>query len=432
MTAHEVHISNAAFAAVLGRLDGRPGAVVDLPHGLARLPGRLLWLIHRDDAPARDGHRLTFAAADRPDGVGDALRIALGASGHDPCGVTLAISLGVGPAGGLAAAAARGTTGWDRVDALALVGPVTVRVDLADGLTWDRIEPPGSVPPPEGLLSRTAGALGADAFARLRRLRVALIGCGRLGSLVAEGLAAAGPAMVSLIDPDVVEEHNLAESAGVTAADVGRPKAEALADLLRRLPGAGHTVVIPVPHSVLTLPALAAVKPADLIVACADSPAARLAAAVLAAAYLKPLLDVGSAILPGPQGRGDRRMGVDVRLVPPGRCLACFGGLAGLAAARDSLRGGATPRRAGDFRAERLGSLRSLNTLAVGFAQTLLEQALAGRVRDAVWLQLDVDSSGLPRLRHPEPPPARDCPLCALAADGDAGLAGLADTLERL
>jgi hypothetical protein len=150
---------------------------------------------------------------------------------------------------------------------------------------------------------------------------------------------------------------------------------------------------------------------------------------VLAAVYLQPLLDVGTGILGGP---GGRRMGADVRLVFPGRCLLCSGGLADLPAARDALLSGTSPRRAGDFRDERLGSLRSLNTVAVGLAQTLLEQWQAGRLRGPAWLQLDVDDAGLPHLHHRPAPQSLDCPLCALTAGGDAALADLPAALRRL
>jgi hypothetical protein len=118
--------------------------------------------------------------------------------------------------------------------------------------------------------------------------------------------------------------------------------------------------------------------------------------------------------------------------VLPGRCLACFGGLADLAFARHALLNGTTPSRAGNFRAERLGSLQSLNTVAVGLGQTLLEQFVSGRVRNSVWLQVDIDPAGLPHLQHRVPPVPTRCPMCELTACGDAGLEHLADWLSRL
>jgi hypothetical protein len=125
-------------------------------------------------------------------------------------------------------------------------------------------------------------------------------------------------------------------------------------------------------------------------------------------------------------------MGLDVRLVLPGRCLLCFGGLAGLTAARDELLAGVAVPAPADFRAERLGSLRSLNALAVSLAQTLLEQCLAGRLTASTWLQGDVGDGGVPRLTYPAPVPTADCPLCALTASGDAGLHAFPAVLRRL
>ncbi len=58
--------------------------------------------------------------------------------------------------------------------------------------------------------SRTIGALGGeDVWQRLIRLRVAVIGCGRSGSITALSLARLGLRHLTLIDPDMVELHNL-------------------------------------------------------------------------------------------------------------------------------------------------------------------------------------------------------------------------------
>src|SRR5262249_34597821 len=161
------------------------------------------------------------------------------------------------------------------VAVLTLVGPGLVRVPLRDGQSQWIVTPTAVGPSPDAILSRTAGALGPDAFARLRQLRAAVVGCGRLGSLAAEALAAVRVGGLALIDPDRLEEHSLGEMAGVGPADLGRPKAVALAQAVRRLPTAAGTGVTAVADSVLTLPALAEAKPADVLVSCADSPTAR-------------------------------------------------------------------------------------------------------------------------------------------------------------
>ena len=73
-----------------------------------------------------------------------------------------------------------------------------------------------------------------------------------------------------------------------------------------------------------------------------------------------------------------------MRLTPPGRCLLCLGGVENL-----------TGRRRAEWWEERAGSLRSLNSVATGFAQMLLERYfssdgpagpvwLHGEIRDSV------------------------------------------------
>ncbi|NLF14564.1 MAG: hypothetical protein GX597_22470, partial [Anaerolineaceae bacterium] len=84
----------------------------------------------------------------------------------------------------------------------------------------------GSVPPhPEQAAfwferwSRTMGALGRQAWRRLTRLQVAIVGLGRTGSAVAVTLARLGVRRVLLVDPDTVERHNLGEMDGVDEQD---------------------------------------------------------------------------------------------------------------------------------------------------------------------------------------------------------------------
>jgi len=64
--------------------------------------------------------------------------------------------------------------------------------------------------------------------------KIAVWGCGALGSWIAELLGRAGALRVVLRDPGVVTRGLLIRQ-NYTEADVGRPKAEALADRLRRL-----------------------------------------------------------------------------------------------------------------------------------------------------------------------------------------------------
>ena len=63
--------------------------------------------------------------------------------------------------------------------------------------------------------------------------RVALVGCGGLGVPAAWTLALGGQRQFRLIDADVVEESNLHRQVLYTTPDLGRRKAERLAEILR-------------------------------------------------------------------------------------------------------------------------------------------------------------------------------------------------------
>lgn len=79
--------------------------------------------------------------------------------------------------------------------------------------------------------------IGRDGQARLRAARVALVGCGALGSSLAEIMVRAGVGSLTLVDRDFVEESNLQRQSLFTEDDVARglPKAVAAEAALRRL-----------------------------------------------------------------------------------------------------------------------------------------------------------------------------------------------------
>lgn len=79
--------------------------------------------------------------------------------------------------------------------------------------------------------------IGPEGQARLRASRVAVVGCGALGTVIADGLARAGVGFLRLIDRDVVELHNLQRQVLFDETDVtaGLPKAVAAADKLARI-----------------------------------------------------------------------------------------------------------------------------------------------------------------------------------------------------
>jgi adenylyltransferase/sulfurtransferase len=79
--------------------------------------------------------------------------------------------------------------------------------------------------------------IGREGQARLRSGRLVLVGCGALGSVLAETMARAGVGSLTVVDRDYVEESNLQRQSLFDEEDVARgmPKAAAAETKLRRI-----------------------------------------------------------------------------------------------------------------------------------------------------------------------------------------------------
>jgi predicted dinucleotide-binding enzyme len=284
--------------------------------------------------------------------------------------------------------------------------------------------------------SRTIGALGGkDIWERLTRLRIAVIGCGRTGSLVAGTLARLGVQHLTLIDPDQIEAHNVAESDVIGAGDAGRPKAKAIAERLRtQLPWA-QAKLLPIVAPITVAEARAAALTCDVLFCCADNDAARLATAILATMYHKVLVDIGTGIFFQKPSDEDRRrprvrsrnMGADIRLVLPGdSCLLCAGNLTNYRQAIEDLCNTRAPSELfSDWNQQRAGSLRTLNQFAASLGVQMLQDLVAERITATRWAQLECDDAGQVRVNYPALPrrtEAAPCALCVKAGLGDEGL----------
>lgn len=163
------------------------------------------------------------------------------------------------------------------------------------------------------------------------------------------------------MDPDRIEPHNLGEMAGIAwiPEPLGRPKVEVVREALEV--GYG-TEVEAIRSSALELSVVDALKFSDVLFSASDAAEARMAAAAYASLYCMPLIDVGSGVIADRREPFGARIGVDVRIVLPDRCLMCAGGLAATPHA-NALR---SPVGPSDFGIGRLGSLRSLNAVGAG------------------------------------------------------------------
>lgn len=83
--------------------------------------------------------------------------------------------------------------------------------------------------------SRSLPLIGEDGLARLAACRVTVVGLGGVGGYVVEVLARSGVGALTLIDGDKVEESNLNRQIAALSKDIGRYKAEVLAERVEEI-----------------------------------------------------------------------------------------------------------------------------------------------------------------------------------------------------
>lgn len=270
--------------------------------------------------------------------------------------------------------------------------------------------PPGINPrsrepdvPADERWSRTRSVLGTG-FDRIQGIPFGVVGAGRLGSTLVSELVRTGVHQLFVVDPDHVELSNLGES-DFGEADLGQNKADSLRRRFAEMPW--HPEIQSIPHSVTHRDGIDAIRRSRIILSCADHGSARMVAGLLAVAYHRVLVDVGTLI----QQEGEAwTRGLDVRVLLPGdRCLQCFGSVSNVAEATGAVRSPdaeSRVRRERNWRIERTGSLRSLNLTAVGLALRLIEDVIGGRLDRSTWVRMQFDRQGRPHMRSVEPPPA--------------------------
>jgi molybdopterin/thiamine biosynthesis adenylyltransferase len=157
--------------------------------------------------------------------------------------------------------------------------------------------------------------IGSEGQARLAAARVAIVGCGALGSVAAMTLARAGVGSIRLIDRDLPERSNLPRQVLFDEADVaaGLPKAVAAAAQLARINS--HASIEPVVADLTAANAERLLADVDVIVDGTDNFETRFLVNEVACRHRVPWVH-GGAI--GAEGR--------VMTVVPGRtaCLRCL------------------------------------------------------------------------------------------------------------
>jgi molybdopterin/thiamine biosynthesis adenylyltransferase len=204
---------------------------------------------------------------------------------------------------------------------------------LADG---DR----AALDPQSGFLARSALALGLDTLRRIvQDQRIAVVGVGGLGSVIAENLVHSGFHQLDLIDHDVVEVTNLNRIVGAYASDAaaGRLKVEVVKGHLERINPAARVGAYPWPcEDERLLPVLAA---ADWIILATDSHASRFHTQAIALRYGIPLISAGVNISVTDGRITDMSGEVIVVRAGDRLCLNCLGRIAPTRIAAETVAG---------------------------------------------------------------------------------------------
>jgi hypothetical protein len=182
-----------------------------------------------------------------------------------------------------------------------------------------------AVGPAPSEYDRQVRMFGAAGQAVLGRSKVAVVGLGGVGSLVAEYLARLGVGEIVLIDTDHIEETNLSRVVGAGTSDVEAALLKvqiAIRHLREARPGLSLT---PIAEDVAKGSVALQLRDCDFIFLGADSMRARLVVNALAHQYLIPAVQLGAKVQALPGGRLEEAFSA-VRHVRPGHgCLWCNG-----------------------------------------------------------------------------------------------------------
>ena len=184
---------------------------------------------------------------------------------------------------------------------------------------------PKRAPRSNSELDRQIRMFGTTGQQILKASKVAVIGLGGVGSLVAEYLARLGVGNLVLIDPDEIETTNLSRVVGAKRVDVemGLLKTHIAVRHIRET--AVDTKLQPIAEDVSRRSVARVLRDCDFMFLAADSMRARLVVNALAHQYLIPAIQMGAKIRRGNRGELDDVMCAVRHIIPGTGCLWCNG-----------------------------------------------------------------------------------------------------------
>lgn len=268
---------------------------------------------------------------------------------------------------------------------------------------------------PRRRLDRQSVAIGPASDAKLAEATVAVIGISGGGSHVIQQLAHQGVGSMIGIDDQIIDDTNLGRLVGATRADVDRTSKVELARRLTR--GIDPEInFVGVEERFPSRATIAALKDADVVVACLDRFDARANVNAFCRRHLIPLVDIGIAI----RSSGERLASADGQIsvsLPGSPCQRCwFLTDAVLEAERRDRPPGYdnNPDAPGDPQVVSMNGV--LASEACNCVLDLLTAYSGGRRGARMW-QYEGRRGEL--TAHDLPPRRPDCPACAEEGHGD-------------
>ena len=270
---------------------------------------------------------------------------------------------------------------------------------------------------PVDRLNRNIRWLGADGQKRVRDTQIVICGAGGIGSALVANARGLGFRKLTLIDPDRVEESNLNRLFGAGRKDIRRLKVKLMKREVKRIDPEADIRAIAVPAE--GPEARGAILDGDVIVCGLDNVASRLEVQILAARYLKPLLDLGSGIVLQKGSSRVRYMGAQATFyIPGGPCLLCQG----LDVSNVISPEHREMRKALgyiDGTEETPPSVITINSIIAGIAMDMLVKFITGFAPFPIYLRYDLLSHTAQEFTFAK---KRGCPVC-----GHEGVEGKGD-----
>lgn len=223
---------------------------------------------------------------------------------------------------------------------------------------------------------RQVRAFGAAGQALLGQLRVAIVGLGGTGSLIAQQLVHLGIRDFVLIDPDTLDQTNLNRVVNTAPADVGVSKVKLAERYIFSV--AKDAAVTAISGDIIRAAVARELTKADVIFGCTDSHGSRAVLQQVSYQYLIPCIDMGTVLVAA--GGKISHISGRVQLLSPGlACFTCGGLLNSEEVRRDMLT--AFERQSDpyiDGVREPAPAVISINSTVASFATTLLLSVAAG------------------------------------------------------